>query len=260
MQESWINAVLRVVADMPDVVLVGGQAIVLWCEYYKDSPALSLFDQSVTTQDLDFLGSKNRALQVAEEMNAQLDLPTIDHVTPSTAVLDLGGQNDDKDRVDFLNYVLGPGDRVSEGAVKIEVAVASERLTVQIMHPLHCFQSKLENRLTLGRSHSTAQAQLEATTLILIAFISEMLGDETEPPDKARQKNAYRTLDGLAAYLERDIAGSKAHRVMQRDPMLVLEQFAEEVRIPAKFREYNIRIPMDRIKAKRSRRDSRSAT
>lgn len=212
----------------------------------------------MTTADVDFLGSRERAKEVAREIRARVAVPSIADASPNTAILDLGSGNREDERVDFLDYVVGPGDRLAGAAIALDVPLSGEadgeHVLIRIIHPLHCLESKLENRRSLLRDGLGAQAQLEATTPILREFISEML-DQRDGNDRSpAAKMAFNTLDRLGAYLERDLTGRHADRYMTRDPLNILKQFATDMRIPAKFREHNLANATTRIEKMRARR------
>lgn len=259
MDDHQINAVLRAIAPLPDVVLVGGQSIVIWSHYYAHSPEFLEADIPVTTKDVDFLGSAKRAKEVAAAVNARIAVPLIDDATPSSAVLDLGCKGSAEERVDFVDYVKGPGDAVRREAISIEVQLPDDapgtKTLVRVMHPLHCLQSKLENRISLGRSGLSAQTQLEATTPILREFVSDML-ERRADARSLEARMAVATLDALGVYLRRHPTGRQADRFMERDPLSILHYFSDDGRIPAQFRDHNIANAIGRIVKMRAGRQA----
>lgn len=71
MDDHHINAVLRAIEDKPDVVLVGGNAIVVWVRHYTSAPEFAVSDV-VTTRDIDFLGTPKRARELAAAVDASI--------------------------------------------------------------------------------------------------------------------------------------------------------------------------------------------
>ena len=117
-----IFRLFRILADKPDVVLVGGQAILTWVRYYAHAPEFAQPDIALTTSDLDLLGSSQIAREVAAEMGVSAPrIPGADDHTPSSGVIDLGDARLDEERVDFVSYVQGPGDKVGKAAVIISI-------------------------------------------------------------------------------------------------------------------------------------------
>jgi len=253
MDDHHINAVLRAIEDKPDVVLVGGNAIVVWVRHYTSAPEFAVSDV-VTTRDIDFLGTPKRARELAAAVDASIRVADTDDLGPSNAVLDLGSKNEDDERIDFINHVQGPGGDVVRAAVSLPIRLPGDPVgtltTVRIMHPLHCLQSKLANRLVIGRTGASAQAQLEATTVVLREYVSEMLDQAT----KQSIKLAMKTLERLGDYLQRDFNGRHADQQMARDPLVVLEQFAKDGRLPELYRQHQVAGAIERVREMRSRR------
>jgi hypothetical protein len=255
-----IFRLFRILADRPDVVLIGGQAVLTWASYYEDAPEFAQSDAALTTGDLDFLGSSRIAKEVAAELGASAPkIPDSDDHTPSAGIIDLGNAGRDEERVDFLSYVQGPGDRVGKAAVTIDienlVGKPGDTISVRIMHPMHCLESKLANRVTLGRASITAQTQLEATVPILREFVSEMLAAGNGDHRSAAARMALDALNHLARYLRSDTIGKQADKFMTRDPLSILRHFAEDARLPLLFRQHNIAKAIVGIEKMRQSRD-----
>ena len=255
-----IIKLFHILADRTDVVLVGGQAILTWVRYYERAPEFAQPDVALTTSDLDLLGSSKIAKEVAAELGARTPrVPDPDDHTPSSGVIDLGDAGLDEERVDFVSYVQGPGDKVSQAAVTINIEDLSgesgDTIPVRIMHPMHCLESKLANRVTLSRASITAQTQLEATVPILREFVSEMLAAGNGDHRSTAARMAVDALSHLAHYLRSDQRGKQADLFMARDPLSILQHFAKDERLPQLFRENNIAKAIVRIEKMRRSRD-----
>ena len=151
--------------------------------------------------------------EVAAEMGVSAPrIPGADDHTPSSGVIDLGDARLDEERVDFVSYVQGPGDKVGKAAVIISIenpfGESGERIPVRIMHPVHCLESKLANRVTIGRDSIPAQTQLEATVPILREFVSEMLAIGKGDHRSTAARTAVDALSELAHYLRSDPIGN----------------------------------------------------
>lgn len=260
MESFSVFKLFRILADRSDVVLVGGQAILTWARFYEQAPEFAQADVALTTSDLDLLGSSRIAEEVAAELGASAPrIPDPDDHTPSSGVIDLGDAGRDEERVDFVSYVQGPGDRVSKAAVTINIenpfGEPGDTIPVRIMHPVHCLESKLANRVTLGRTSVPAQTQLEATVPILREFVSEMLDAGKGDHRSTAARMAVDALNHLAHYLRSDPIGKQADKFMARDPLSILRHFADDDRLPLRFREYNIAKPIVRIEQTRRSRN-----
>jgi hypothetical protein len=69
--------------DWTKVILVGGQSLTTWVEYYKI--ALPPFDGPYLTADADFLGTKADAQVVADELGGTAVFAGLDDHTPEVA-------------------------------------------------------------------------------------------------------------------------------------------------------------------------------
>ena len=67
------------------MVLVGGQSLTAWAEYYKIE--LPPFEGRYLTIDADFLGTKTEAEVIARELGSNAQIPSIDDHTPNAATI-----------------------------------------------------------------------------------------------------------------------------------------------------------------------------
>ena len=81
-----INAI-HALPDWSSVVLVGGQSLTAWVEYYKIK--LPSFEGPHLTVDADFLGTRAEAEVIARGLGSKAQIPTIDDHTPNAAAIDL---------------------------------------------------------------------------------------------------------------------------------------------------------------------------
>lgn len=87
------------------VVLVGGQSLTAWAEYYKIK--LPAFEGPYLTIDADFPGTKTEAEVIARELGSNAQIPSIDDHAPNTATIDFTGASGKKLHIDILSGVLG---------------------------------------------------------------------------------------------------------------------------------------------------------
>ncbi|QDP20371.1 hypothetical protein [Sphingomonas xanthus] len=158
----------------------------------------------------------------------------MDNVTPETAIVE-ANINGLKVEIDFLGHVKGvKDDKLEQAAVELVLNVRlaegrTDTIRVPIMHPLHCLQSRLSNVVSLGRKDDTSKRQLEASSIVLREYISETLDD-------GEHRDATQILETLFEYLRSDVSGRRAHLIMNNDPALVLEHFADDSRIDERYR------------------------
>ena len=260
-----LQAVLKSAEGNPDIVLVGGQAIVVWASYYKHAPEFQPPARPVTTKDVDFYGDSDQARAIASQVNGTVRVPKTGDATPSSAVIDLVTTNAEEERVDFLEHIQGAGnDAVSAAAIPLNFEMdgpdGPSMIQIRVMHPFHCLHSKLSNKITLGRDNPIANTQLEATPTILREFINDMISQGQGEGEGAKTftKIATDTLKKLGSFLESDIVGRPAHLNMQNDPLEILRHFRDDERLPETYRVHNISKSIDRIVAKRNGRLARA--
>lgn len=132
-----------------DIVLVGGQALNFWSDYFGVvTPETESQFGVALSSDIDFIGGAAEARAFATGLNASVKIAgEADPHSPNTAVVILpDGENEHL--IDFLGSLNGFSQRefeqVSDWAVPVRVAQhADDRLLV--MHPVHCLQSQLAN-------------------------------------------------------------------------------------------------------------------
>lgn len=212
---------------------MGGQALNIWAErYYSSAEDLAAFGP-YTTKDIDYFGHRQAADKLAAAIGGRVRVPPIDNDSPESAVIE--AEIDGLEiRIDFLTHILGVDDQqIKKGAVQIVMKVRVDQeiaeLKLPIMHPFHCMQSRVANYIKLGRHHDVAMRQLEASPIVVREYIWEML-------DLGDHREATETLEQVFEYLRSDTHGRQAHRIMKNDPALILDYFAEDERIDARYR------------------------
>ena len=216
--------------------MVGGQALNLWAEYYARSvPELHVF-RPFTSKDIDYFGQKEVAIKLANALNGKLRLPDINDATFQTAAVE-AEVNGVHVEIDFLNHVLGISRGIEAGVVDLIIPFtrgnAQATVTVRLMHPLHCLQSRVANIIKLRRIDEIARRQAEAAPIVLRAFIADALAD-------GDQRAATDTLQALFKYLRRDYYGRDAHKVLTHDPLEIIRYFANDARIDGRYRSHNM--------------------
>ena len=117
---SRVIDAIHALPDWKSVVLVGGQSLTAWVEYYKIK--LPAFDGPYLTIDADFLGTKVEAEVIAKELGSKAQIPGIDDHTPNAATIDFTGTSGKKLHIDILTGVLGlKSDDVRKLAVNLQI-------------------------------------------------------------------------------------------------------------------------------------------
>lgn len=208
----------------------------MWAEYYaENAPELHAF-RPFTSKDIDYFGQKEVAMKLANALNGKLRLPDINDATFQTAAVE-AEVNGVHVEIDFLNHVLGISRGIEAGVVDLVIPYTRggtrATVTVRLMHPLHCLQSRVANIIKLRRTDEIARRQAEAAPIVLRAFIADALAD-------GDQRAATDTLQALFKYLRRDYYGRDAHKILSNDPIEIFHHFANDERIDARYRSHNI--------------------
>lgn len=227
--------------------LIGGQAFNFWAEYYSSQEELEQY-RPYTSKDIDYFGTREAAEKLARALNGTVKFPSIDNATPQTAIVEasINGQNI---IIDFLGNVLGvrPNqlhENIVEILVPCQLGSEEKTITIPLMHPLHCLQSRYSNIIALGRADDTAKRQAEAAPIVLREYLNDSLNDGLD-------KEVTKTLQSLFDYLSKDINGKKAHKYVTRDPIEIIEAFINDERIDNRFRNFNMQSMIEKLKAQR---------
>ncbi|WP_278069496.1 hypothetical protein [Brevundimonas sanguinis] len=207
--------------------MVGGQSVNLWVEFYRGVLPELLDDGPFTSKDIDFLHNSAAEDGLVADLGGKLILPDGADHTPNAALF-VGELNGREVKIDFMRSVLGVNDaELRRQFVTIGGKDAQGRgISVLVMHPLHCFQSRLANIHTLGRRDAVALRQARATVQVLRVFIDELLsrGEFREAQDVLR--NYFYTLKksyfGKAAHTEIDLHAERVLMEFQADERLDL--------------------------------------
>lgn len=180
----------------PDAVLVGGQALAVWANALniRPEPPLDVF----VTSDIDFLGSRRVARELAEKLHAELMVPSAeDHVQVNSAMLILRDARTGTVLVDFLNEVVG-----IEAAIVKRRALEVEAFGVPflVMHPVDCLTSRISNlQLLPSKQNELGLAQARLAIQIVNKFITRVAAEGNERHALDLSEHVGRLARGRAA-------------------------------------------------------------
>jgi hypothetical protein len=161
------------------VVLVGGQAVAFWARFlgvHADGPSGEL----LASKDIDFEGRTDAARQAAILFGGRARIPTFDDHGPNTGVVVFDDSDGVERRIDFLVAPLGldPGD-VRKTAVELEIGGGDPPVSMWIMHPEPCMESRICNVQIPGIDGGHAMSQLTARSTSPSG--RDLLDDESLP-------------------------------------------------------------------------------
>lgn len=148
-------------------ILVGGQSLTFWVDYFKTPVPKS--DTPYLTQDADVLATKHDARIVAAELQGTLSIADMDDHTPNTAIVTYKTPDGRTLFVDFMGTLIGlKNEEVRKLAVELEHPTYG---FIRILHPTLVLKSRIVNlhRLTSKRdTNGIEQARL--AVLVAKAF------------------------------------------------------------------------------------------
>ena len=170
-------------------LLVGGQALAFWANYYEIKPIGEL--SMKITSDVDFLGTAADAKRLGAAMGWKVWLATMDDAGSGQAAkvtkrLPGGGVK----QVDYLSAIVGLD------SVRIQARAVEARLpagpTVRILHPLDVLESRLRNLQTLpDKRNPQGIAQAHLALEVVARFISALI-------DRDDQRTALDAVERVA--------------------------------------------------------------
>lgn len=184
--------VLARLADLEhEIVLVGGQAVNFWANYYeKRAPELAE-GAPYTSKDIDFVGKHDAVEECAARLGGTARLATIDDMnTPSTGVVLFVDENKHTRQIDFLDAVAGVKKTV-ETSIGAEVldGVGRPIAAFRVMHPVLCLFSRAHNVAYLpGYNTAHARNQLRAAIICARQFIRDMVQDDKKAAHNFNKK------------------------------------------------------------------------
>lgn len=155
-----------------DAVLIGGQAVALWAQFYHLTPNLP-----VLSSDIDFLGDSDAAEQASEKLiryAARLYLPNLDDPTPNSGKITLGlPGHPDPIEIDYLYAITGlDSDDIARRAVTLNL----NQHRLKILHPVQCLESKIANLAFYPSKRNPAGIeQARLSILIARAFLADLI-------------------------------------------------------------------------------------
>lgn len=175
--EEEIDQILRSCAGR--ALLVGGQSLAFWAQYYQVKP-LGVLSVNVTS-DADFVGTA----QVARDLSQSLKplgwrywQPSVDDATTQTAKLSKRIEGQGIKQVDFLGSIVGlKTEGIQRRAVVLNLA---NGIRVRVLHPLDVLESRLKNLAQLpSKRDSQGIAQAHLAIDVMRCFLEQLLSEES---------------------------------------------------------------------------------
>jgi hypothetical protein len=176
--EEEIDQILRGCAGR--ALLVGGQALAFWAQYYQVKP-LGVLSVNVTS-DADFVGTARVARDLSQSLKPlgwRYWQPSVDDVTTQTAKLSKHIDGQGIKQIDFLGSIIGlKTEAIQRRAVVLSLA---NGIRIRVLHPLDVLESRLKNLAQLpSKRDSQGIAQAHLAVEVVRCFLEQLLSEEPE--------------------------------------------------------------------------------
>lgn len=177
--EDEIDEILR--SCNGRALLVGGQALAFWAQYYGITP-VGVLGVNVTS-DADFLGSAEIARELAEVLKPKgwrYWRATMDDATAQTAKLSKRVEGQGIKQVDFLGNIVGlDSERIRRRAVTLHLAEGTQ---LKVLHPLDVLESRLKNLAALpSKRNRQGIAQARLAIDITRGYLEQLVREANTP-------------------------------------------------------------------------------
>lgn len=176
------------------LILIGGQALLLWGEYYLIDKLTGKQLESLASDDLDFMGRRPEVEDCANAWHGEARLPDIDDHTPQSGMVFINNEGV-QEVIDFLPQVYGIS---HNDAIRFSDRMKFGENTVRVLSPPLCLKSRIENLNGLGYG----EAKIEREKVRVIAAMSacyyylvDICDNQTTP----------RTLPNVVTYMANSI-------------------------------------------------------
>ena len=255
LDQAEVELLLKKLATV-EAIVVGGQALALWCRLFLDRAPHIASAYSLTSEDLDVYGSATEAATFAALLDdAELIVTPAWDASPNSAVV-IGKIKDRTVRVDFMRNILGvSAASIKEHYVTFERPVdnGGEPVRFSLLHPLDCLRSRLSNINDLKRQGVHAITSAAASMVVVDLFISELL-------DAGEFRQAQNALMDLY-FIGRDNCLDKpAGKLHSLKPLEILQKYRLDVRLDERWRGFQLTSTINRYREKMQKREKKSVS
>ena len=222
-------------------ILVGGQALGVWVEFFGLTARLS---RESTSLDIDFVGHLSDAKKLAEHLNAKLSIAARFSHTPNIAHITASAADGSVVDIDVLKQAFG----IDNDALRRHaVTVRQGDKNILIMHPVHVLQSRLANTLRLRGRYASDHgiAQLQAAMLCVNYFIRHRL--------RENERDACMWARTISNWAHDNSLGHLAWTAHGLDLLLCIPIEA----MPRRFREQEWPVLLKRVELRRAKKPIR---
>jgi hypothetical protein len=157
-----------------EVVVVGGQAVNLWANFYRERvPQLEEY-LPFASEDLDFYGGRLEALACHQVLGGQIFLNQDFDPSPNAGIVTVNYQSQ-KLRIDFLASVYGLSEaEIVSTAIPFLGAGTLSGLSLKVLHPALCLEGKLKCLKGLPQQNRQDLKHVKMSLLCLRQLMSDL--------------------------------------------------------------------------------------
>ena len=199
-----ISKVLESLPDDNDTILIGGQALNIWAEYYAQQDASLNTYSPFFSHDIDLLGDRDTAAAMHEIWKGEIRVPDMDTHTPMSANLRFNLEDGRSINIDFLEIMIG----VDNYHIRKDAQKARNRdmqRSVLVLHPAHCLASRIHNSYgILNRRAGQPDSRSAERTRLAVKVLNLALSDLFRTQNKEAHREAYRFIEYTASLAVED--------------------------------------------------------
>ena len=245
-----IADILDTLPENHGAVLVGGQALNLWAEYYAiQDPEIRALEPFFSA-DVDFIGTREDAEHMNRTLGGTLRIPDMDTHTIMTAKIDKKTKGGEDLQIDFMESILG----VESHDLKRDAVTVKEpngNRNIKLLHPGHCLSSRVHNTYGIleRRRRKDGHHHIERTMLAL-KIMKRYLQDQFKTPVKEKHRPGYNWIEHVTD-LATSTAGMKAWKLDNID-LIECMPIAADLTLSEQYRTHRYPRILDHINQKRS--------
>lgn len=189
-------------------VLVGGQALAVWVDYFGIDASWGASQEAVITRDVDFLGDRALVERVAKALPGRTVFPPRRALTALVGQVEIPQPGDTFLNVDVIHKVIGvDAEGIRKRAVEIEFEQRGETIRFAVMNPVDVLRSRLANLAKLADKQTPEGVRQVRLAIQVVRHFIARVADEGDPAEG--QNRALKAIE-IVAKLARSAGGRKA--------------------------------------------------
>jgi hypothetical protein len=245
-----ILGLLEPLSEDRAIVLVGGQAVAFWTRFLGEHSSEVAALAPIASKDIDFEGNTRAVRRAAELLQARMRIASMDDHTPNTGLVLFVDADGIEREIDFIDQPLGlRAHDIRDTAVRLLFPTnePGHEVSVWVMHPERCMESRIYNAQVLGKTDALAMRQLKASILCAREWSRYLLDDNSSPE---RVRAVLRINERVFRKCMRNIHFRTAEIDLSVEPFQAV--LAEHDALPTRFHDTRYPQMRQRIEDRRS--------